>query len=126
MLGDMPSGDPSPYAGCAVLVLTQSGSKSDPNGTPGKGSNATNGALDPQAMAAKFESSLRVDSIMKWVIKQITPLSLTLEPEHNDLMAAAIKATVHLSGAIDPVGGQDDLLEQLDERMASDPLSAGE
>lgn len=79
---------------------------------------------DPATSKQKFLDSLRLGAIMRWEVVQVTPLELQVVPEGYKHLDLAVKASVHLSGAISIDPGSSDALEGCIEDIASLDVSS--
>jgi len=62
---------------------------------------------------ARFIEKLRVGQLVPWVVSEVSPLEVKVLPERNDELGIRIKASIHLSGAVDSFQSFDNLQKAL-------------
>jgi ribosomal protein S1 len=94
--------------------LSSTDSKHHPKGS----SLETLALTDPAAARQKFLDSLRIGSIMKWQVTEVTPLELHVAPEGNEVMGLRIKASVHITGAVVVKDALNEVVSKLETSVA--------
>ncbi|CAM9169417.1 unnamed protein product [Ectocarpus fasciculatus] len=132
---------PSPYGLCAIFTLQSSYDATSTLNTDASvlarrvqheaeqaDEELHSKLADPVSAKQRFMDSLRLGAIMRWDVLEVTPLELQVAPEGSEHLGINIKASVHVSGAMNidfSSTGNNDTIEGSVEDVASAVISSG-